>query len=114
MSNISYNLTTSLQIGFADQLLLRLQMIPLYVLAAIVFSISRKDCVNCMARTTQIITLPSTSIGTKQSILVHRYFPANNRGTKTAYVQASLHADELPGPIVPADLYLFILFFAYT
>lgn len=66
-----------------------------------------------MARTTQIITLPSTSIGTKQSILVHRYFPANNRGTKTAYVQASLHADELPGPIVPAD-FVFLYYSSHT
>jgi hypothetical protein len=79
-------------------------MIPVYVLAAIVFIISRNDFVQCIARTTQIITLPSSSIGTKQSILVHRYIPEGSKGKKTAYVQASLHAEELPGLIIQADL----------
>ena len=79
-------------------------MIPVYILAATVFIISQNDFVQCIARTTQIITLPSNSIGTKQSILVHRYIPEGSKGKKTAYVQASLHAEELPGLVIQADL----------
>ena len=50
-----------------------------------------------MPRSTQSITLPSSSIGARHHLLVHRYAPDLTQPTKKAYIQASLHADELPG-----------------
>lgn len=46
---------------------------------------------------TERIPLPSSSPGTQRSLLVHRFGPT---GGKKAYLQASLHADELPGILV--------------
>lgn len=53
--------------------------------------------VYCMPRTTQNIALPSSTIGTRQYLIVHNYAPDYKQATKKAYIQASLHADELPG-----------------
>ena len=53
--------------------------------------------VHCMPRTTQNIAIPSSTIGTRQYIIVHNYAPNHTQATKKAYIQASLHADELPG-----------------
>ena len=55
------------------------------------------DDIYCMSRTSQSIPLPSTSIGTRHNLLVHNYGPVSTSATKKAYIQASLHADELPG-----------------
>ena len=49
-----------------------------------------------MARRTVNIEIPSDSIGTKQSIQAH-YYGQKSSVTRCAYIQASLHADELPG-----------------
>lgn len=46
---------------------------------------------------TERISLPSSSPGTQRSLLVHRFGPT---GGRKAYLQASLHADELPGLLV--------------
>jgi predicted deacylase len=54
------------------------------------------------SRTTTKVTLPSASIGTQVHLLFHRYGPQNS-GLK-AYIQASLHADELPGLMVSHHL----------
>ena len=45
------------------------------------------------------IELPTSSIGTRRHLLVYSYASAAPM-TKRAYVQASLHADELPGMLV--------------
>lgn len=55
------------------------------------------DDVYCMPRTVQSITLPSSSIGTRHNLVIHSYGPDSTQATKRAYIQASLHADELPG-----------------
>jgi hypothetical protein len=58
-----------------------------------------------MGRTTQRIDLPSSSIGTKYSLQVHHYGPKTpNISTKRAYIQSSLHADEIPGLLVSHHL----------
>eukprot|EP01039_Chlorochromonas_danica_P002942 gene2942-3210_t len=62
-------------------------------------------------RKTSIINLPAASIGGKQEIKVLDWIPASLQQTSTslphevyhldrAYIQASLHADELPGMLV--------------
>ena len=43
-------------------------------------------------------------IGTKHQILVHKYTPVDSTSTKKAYIQASLHADEIPGILVSHHL----------
>lgn len=68
-----------------------------HVVALILMSILSQRCVTCTRRTTHSILLPADSIGTKHTILVHRYTPESVKAKKTAYIQASLHADELPG-----------------
>lgn len=50
-------------------------------------------------RRTEIISLPNNSIGTRRQMLLHRYGPIDGT-THTAYIQATLHADELPGLLV--------------
>lgn len=67
-----------------------------------------------MKRQTTEFTLPPTSIGTRSTVLFHDYHPTTTTTTTTtnanhdlewfaqdrAYIQASLHADELPGLLV--------------
>ena len=48
-------------------------------------------------RTTERIALPSMSPGTHRHILIHRWGP---EGSDRAYIQTSLHADEIPGLLV--------------
>ncbi len=52
-----------------------------------------------MARRTEKIELPVGAIGTRRHLLVHRYGPEGD-GVERAYIQGSLHADELPGILV--------------
>lgn len=52
-------------------------------------------------RRTESHLLPSSSPGTRRELLVHRYGPS---GGKKAVIQASLHADELPGILVAQHL----------
>jgi uncharacterized protein len=59
-----------------------------------------------MHHTTETIVLPNTSPGASHQLIVHRW---GERGTsKKVYIQAALHADELPG--VMAALHLIPLF----
>jgi hypothetical protein len=61
-------------------------------------------------RKTSVINLPSSGIGTHHQLKMHEYLPAGNSHLTTddldyfrqdwAYIQASLHADELPGLLV--------------
>lgn len=61
-------------------------------------------------RQTTNYTLPPTSIGTRSTLLIHDYLPVGVSspephslewyGQDRAYIQASLHADELPGLLV--------------
>jgi uncharacterized protein len=44
------------------------------------------------------VQLPSIAIGVDTHLLIHTYGPKNSG--KKAYIQASLHADELPGLLV--------------
>eukprot|EP01040_Poterioochromonas_malhamensis_P001264 gene1264-1339_t len=68
-----------------------------------------------MKRQTTEFTLPPTSIGTRSTVLFHDYHPTTTTTTTPstnanpdlewfaqdrAYIQASLHADELPGLLV--------------
>lgn len=64
-----------------------------------------------MKRQTSELILDPTSIGTSSKVLFHDYFPSTDvqeidkssldwYGLDRAYVQASLHADELPGLLV--------------
>lgn len=65
-----------------------------------------------MKRQTTEFTLPPTSIGTRSTVLFHDYHPTTTTTTNNtnpdlewfaqdrAYIQASLHADELPGLLV--------------
>ena len=45
------------------------------------------------------ISLPQSSIGNRRKLIYYHYKSTNSNGTsnKCAYLQASLHADELPG-----------------
>ncbi len=52
-------------------------------------------------RRTESYLLPSSSPGTRRELLVHRY---GLPGGKKAVIQASLHADELPGILVAQHL----------
>lgn len=52
-----------------------------------------------MSRRSERIELPITAPGVRQHILVHKFGPAETTGPK-AYIQASLHADEIPGLLV--------------
>jgi Succinylglutamate desuccinylase / Aspartoacylase family len=54
-------------------------------------------------RTTEKIILPTSGIGTRHELLVHRY-GSPGPGTKKIYIQATLHADELPGLLVAHHL----------
>lgn len=64
-------------------------------------------------RHTNKIDLPQFGIGTQQHVIIHEYVPANGRpfspddemsledyACERAYIQASLHCDELPGMLV--------------
>ena len=57
------------------------------------------DC--AQHRVTTNIRLPSVSPGCQRSLKYHAYGP---KGTPRAYIQASLHADELPGMLVSHHL----------
>jgi predicted deacylase len=51
-----------------------------------------------MARTIERVPLPSPSPGTERHLVVHRF---GRQGARPrAWLQAALHADELPGPLV--------------
>jgi hypothetical protein len=51
-----------------------------------------------MAKSVEHVALAGASIGTKRHLLVHRYRPAaTSTAPRKIYIQASLHADELPG-----------------
>jgi hypothetical protein len=51
-------------------------------------------------RTTHRIELSPYSIGSRNHILIHQYKPNSSTATKKVYIQASLHADEIPGLLV--------------
>jgi len=56
-------------------------------------------------RRTERITLPPASIGTRGELVVHHYGPSHGAAEEEGdiprcYIQASLHADELPGMLV--------------
>lgn len=53
-------------------------------------------------RVTNKVPLPYNTIGTQMNLVFHRYGPTNSGGK--AYIQASLHADELPGLLVAHHL----------
>jgi predicted deacylase len=55
-----------------------------------------------MARHSEQLPLPVMSPGTRRTLLVHRYGATNAR--PKAYIQAALHADELPGLVVAQRL----------
>jgi predicted deacylase len=55
-----------------------------------------------MPRTTVRIPLPRSSIGSGSELIFHNYGPVVS--SETAYIQASLHADELPGLLVANHL----------
>jgi hypothetical protein len=55
-----------------------------------------------MSKTVTRITLPGANAGTQRSIVVHRYGTAGAR--PKVYIQASLHADEVPGAIAAHHL----------
>jgi len=61
-------------------------------------------CVVTALRHVDRIELPTSSIGTRRHLLVYSYTsatpPVDATATKRAYLQASLHADELPGMLV--------------
>ena len=52
-------------------------------------------------RVSERIHLPSPSPGTSTSIVVHKW---GRPGSKRVYIQASLHADEIPGMLVTNHL----------
>jgi predicted deacylase len=54
-----------------------------------------------MPRVTECIALPAMSPGTARHIQVHRWGP---RDVSRVYIQASLHADEIPGMLVANHL----------
>ena len=54
------------------------------------------------SRESSFVDLPTMSPGTSRKLLVHRYGIRN--GSPKAYIQASLHADELPGMVVAHHL----------
>ena len=59
-------------------------------------------CVNItLGRITEKIELPRVSPGTSRYFLLHRW---GNSGHRRAYIQASLHADEIPGLLVANHL----------
>ena len=51
-----------------------------------------------MPRQTRRVPLPSNSIGAQRTVLFHDYGPAEAR--PKAYIQAAIHADEIPGLLV--------------
>ncbi len=52
-----------------------------------------------MVKTVERIEIPNSSIGTKHVLYIHEYKPVTAT-SKAAYIQGSLHADELPGIMV--------------
>lgn len=55
-----------------------------------------------MPRQTTKVALPSSAIGSSNELIFHRYGPSD--AEESAYIQASLHADELPGLLVSHHL----------
>jgi len=55
-----------------------------------------------MSKSVTRIPLPSPSLGTSRAVTVHRYGQPGAR--PKAYVQAGLHADELPGMLAAHHL----------
>jgi predicted deacylase len=54
-----------------------------------------------MQRVTRRIDIPSSGIGSEQYILSHTYLPSTQPSSLSKiYIQASLHADEIPGLLV--------------
>lgn len=51
-----------------------------------------------MSRTTKFVALPCASLGSSVNLQFHHFGPTDS--TETAYIQASLHADEIPGLLV--------------
>lgn len=54
-------------------------------------------------RVTQTVTLPSVSPGTRRFLVLHHY-GVGDETTQRAYIQACLHADEIPGLLVTHHL----------
>ena len=53
-----------------------------------------------MAKSVERVALDGASLGTARHLMVHRYRPAQaETAARRVYIQASLHADELPGMI---------------
>jgi len=51
-----------------------------------------------MAKSVERVALAGASLGTARHLMVHHYQPANaTASSRKIYIQASLHADELPG-----------------
>lgn len=55
-----------------------------------------------MPRVDEVIQIPSSSPGTKKVLKVHSW--KGNQAKRTCYIQASLHADEVPGMLVAHHL----------
>jgi hypothetical protein len=53
--------------------------------------------ISAMPRRSEHIEIPSNSIGIRRGITVHHYGERSPYASKHAYIQASLHADEIPG-----------------
>lgn len=60
---------------------------------------------NTMPRYTQHIELPRNAIGSRHILQVHNYGVKTSDISKRAYIQSSLHADELPGKSILIDSY---------
>lgn len=58
-----------------------------------------------MTRRTRVFKLPSQSIGQNRQVLFHHFGPPD---VSPIYIQASLHADELPGMLVANHLIKFL------
>jgi len=59
-----------------------------------------------MSRYIEKILLPQQGVGMQSYLLVHRYLPtqSHTESKKKAYIQATLHADEVPGLLVSHHL----------
>lgn len=68
------------------------------------------DLASAMPKEVRTVCLPSNTIGTQRFIQIYHYTPASTSSLPTsdppkhAYIQASLHADELPGLLVAHHL----------
>lgn len=77
-------------------------MLPPVIVSLVAWLLLLLPSCNCAMRRTERIDLPN-GIGSRYSLLMHRYGPTSPT-VPQAYIQASLHADELPGLLVSSHL----------